>query len=268
MSVDENIIHLDQQKKMMEFSLNSHKIHMKEMEENVSSLTENYFSLLRLAKAIRNDLYSVDDDISEAIVQQRLSISERIDNLKKLNILFEAKKRELILFSKRWQEIINRESLLPTSRFSTSDEAKIDLLKNQFVSNLKKYGYKSVLNLDDIEISKETYFPIIDNFDMKFGSSASDNIRAIWAYTVAILFTSSRFFGNHPNILIFDEPDQHSIVINDMKRFFEDIVGLNCLSQIFVGITIIDDELKEILNHLDKSKIKIVNIEDKGFIKM
>jgi hypothetical protein len=268
MSVEENIIHLEQQKKMMEFSLNSHKNYMNETEENVSSLTGNYYSLLRLAKAIRNDLYSIDDDFSEAIIQKRLALSERIDSLKNLNILFEEKKREFILLSKRWNEIINRKSLLPASRFSTSDETKLDFLKNNFVSNLKKYGYKSVLNLDEIEISKETYFPIIDNFDMKFDSSASDNIRAIWAYTVAILLTSSRFFGNHPNILLFDEPDQHSIVTNDMKRFFEDIVGFNCSCQVFVGITIIDDELKEVLNHLERGKIKIVNIENKGFTKL
>ena len=54
---------------------------------------------------------------------------------------------------------------------------------------------------------------------MKFDSSASDNIRGIWAYTVALLQVSMSKGGNHPGVLIFDEPVQHSIVPNDMKNF-------------------------------------------------
>lgn len=34
--------------------------------------------------------------------------------------------------------------------------------------------------------------PVIDKFDMKFDSSASDNIRAIWSYTLALLQTSKK----------------------------------------------------------------------------
>ena len=39
---------------------------------------------------------------------------------------------------------------------------------------------------------------------MKFDSSASDNIRAIWSYTLALLQTSKKQIGNHPGVLIFD----------------------------------------------------------------
>lgn len=52
-------------------------------------------------------------------------------------------------------------------------------------------------------------------------SSASDNIRAIWAYTLELLQTSEKQIGNHPGVLIFDEPTQHSIGSEDTKAFFE-----------------------------------------------
>ncbi|WP_185974032.1 hypothetical protein [Brevibacillus sp. LEMMJ03] len=55
---------------------------------------------------------------------------------------------------------------------------------------------------------------------MKFDSSASDNIRAIWAFTVALFQTSHEKGGNHPGLLIFDEPAQHSIVTNDYETVF------------------------------------------------
>lgn len=63
--------------------------------------------------------------------------------------------------------------------------------------------------------------PTIDGFDMKFDSSASDGIRVIWAFTMALLQVSVEKQGNHPGIIIFDEPAQQSIVPEDMKSFIE-----------------------------------------------
>lgn len=91
-------------------------------------------------------------------------------------------------------------------KFFLLDEKKIKLLRKTFIANLKLYGYKSILELQDVTISDETYLPVIEGFDMKFDSSASDNIRAIWAFTIALIQTSLSKSGNHPNILIFDEP--------------------------------------------------------------
>lgn len=88
--------------------------------------------------------------------------------------------------------------------------------KLHFVENLRKYGYKSVANMDEIKLSEESYLPIIEEFDMKFDSSASDNIRAIWAYTIALMQTSIEKEGNHPGVIIFDEPNQHSIIPEDI----------------------------------------------------
>lgn len=70
--------------------------------------------------------------------------------------------------------------------------------------------------MDEIKLSEESYLPIIEEFDMKFDSSASDNIRAIWAYTIALMQTSIEKEGNHPGVIIFDEPNQHSIIPEDM----------------------------------------------------
>ncbi len=268
MSIEDNIKHLEEQRKMMVFSMNSHDKYRLEVINNVDILTKKYFSLMKLAKSIRNDLYSVNEDVSETVVQKRLVVREKIDNLVKLNSVAENQKKKFLVLSERWRDYLSRKALVPSSRFSKLDEEKMKYLKNQFIQNLRKYGYKSAMNLDDIVISNETYFPIIDNFDMKFDSSASDNIRAIWAYTVSLLSTSKKLHGNHPNVIIFDEPDQHSIVTTDMKSFFEDIVELANSCQIFVGITLADTELENILNGLRKDVCKIINIGNKGFVKI
>ncbi len=74
----------------------------------------------------------------------------------------------------------------------------------------------SISNIDAIEISRDNYMPVIDRFDMKFDSSASDNIRAIWSYTLALLQTSEKQIGNYLGVFIFDEPTQHSIGAEDV----------------------------------------------------
>lgn len=58
---------------------------------------------------------------------------------------------------------------------------------------------------------------------MKFYSSASDNISAIWAFLIVLLQTSNDISGNHPRVLIFDEPAQHSIMINNVEKFYNSI---------------------------------------------
>ncbi|MGD9679200.1 MAG: hypothetical protein AB7V16_12740 [Vulcanibacillus sp.] len=268
MSIDDNITHLEQQRKMMDFSMSSHEKYRSEVIDNIDILTKKYFSLMKLAKSIRNDLFSVNEDVSETVVQKRLIVREKIDNLIKLKNYVNDKKLEFLILSERWGDYLSKKALIPSSHFSKLDEEKMKYLKDQFVLRLRKYGYKSAMNIDDIVISHETYLPIIDNFDMKFDSSASDNIRAIWAYTVSLLNTSKKLHGNHPNVLIFDEPDQHSIVTTDMKHFFEDIVEQANSCQIFVGITVVDTELENILNGLSKDKCKIIDIGNKGFVKI
>lgn len=120
----------------------------------------------------------------------------------------------------------------------------------------------------DVKISNDTYLPVIKEFDMKFDSSASDNIRAIWAYTIALTQVSILKKGNHPNILIFDEPNQHSIIPENMASFFESIINLNNKCQTIVGITVKDSDTKEILEKIKNNKYKMINVNNKAFKKL
>ena len=82
---------------------------------------------------------------------------------------------------------------------------------------------------------------------MKFDSSASDGVRVIWAFTMALLQVSIAKTGNHPNILIFDEPAQQSIIPADMKSFIDSVVTLGNDCQVIVAITLNSEELVNII---------------------
>lgn len=100
---------------------------------------------------------------------------------------------------------------------------------------------------------------------MKFDSSASDNIRIIWSFTIALLQTSLAKKGNHPSIIIFDEPAQHSIVTSDMESLIQSVLDIKGLAQVIVGITLNNKELKQFIENLPEEDAKIINIGEQAF---
>lgn len=71
--------------------------------------------------------------------------------------------------------------------------------------------------------------------------------------------------GNHPGIIIFDEPAQQSIVPEDMKSFIETVVEIKKPFQIITAITLNSQELINIINGLDASSHHTIQIEGKAF---
>lgn len=268
MSVDDNIKHLDAQKDMLEFALDGHRKNKDVIKDTIHNLEIKLFTLRRLAKSIRSDLYSVNDDLSETIIRKRLEIENKIESLNNFKEYVISKKEDFKELSQQWIQYLEDKVALPRNKFSDLDEQKILSLQKNFTLNLKNYGYKSVSNLSEVTISKETYLPVTEGFDMKFDSSASDNIRAIWAFTMALMQTSTELGGNHPNILIFDEPDQHSIVIADMEQFFNSIIKFKGVCQVLIGITIKDSDTKNAIDKLNPKKYKIIRIGAKAFTKI
>ena len=103
---------------------------------------------------------------------------------------------------------------------------------------------------------------------MKFDSSASDGVRVIWAFTLALLQVSIEKGGNHPGMIIFYEPAQQSIVPDDMKSFIDSVLELKKPFQIITAITLNSQELIEIINELDESSCSRIDIEGKAFKKL
>ena len=256
---------LEAQKDMLEFSLASHTSHKEELEKEIQTIESRLFTLRRLAQSIRNDLFSINEDYSEAVVYKKITLEKQIDALKSLELFQNEINDRLRELSKRWESYLILKNQLPTKGFTEKDFKKLELLKKTFIENLRKFGYKSIHNLDEIEISHENYLPLFEGFDMKFDSSASDNIRVIWAFTLALLEVSIRTDGNHPCVLIFDEPDQQSTIITDMEAFFSKVLQLAEQSQIIIGITLKDSDTRQAVENLPNDKYLRINVPNKAF---
>lgn len=265
MSVEENIRHLEGQKKVLEFNRDSHKENSENLLLVKNDIQSRLVTLRRLAQTIRSDLYSTETEWSESIVQKLVEIESTLKSYEQLNNFIVQQLDIIASLSDRWKKYKEDLSKIPVKAISTSDLELMAALKKNFVTNLRKYKYKSAPNIDAVDIPIDTCLPTIDGFDMKFDSSASDNIRTIWSFTMALLQTSIEKNGNHPSVVIFDEPAQHSIVTSDMESLIQSVLDLKTLAQVIIGITLNNEELKETINRLPQATVNIIEIGDRAF---
>lgn len=265
MSIEENIRHLEGQKSVLEFTRDSHKTNIEQLSLVKNDLQARLVTLRRLAQTIRSDIYSTETEWSEFVVQKLVETESKIRGYVQLQSFIEQKLEEIRKLSERWKKYKEEYEKLPKKEVSDLDAEVIRAFKNNFVNNLRKYKYKSAPDIDAVDIPVETCLPLIDGFDMKFDSSASDNIRIIWSFTIALLQTSLAKRGNHPSIIIFDEPAQHSIVTSDMESLIQSVLDIKGLAQVIVGITLNNEELKQFIENLPEEDAKIINIGEQAF---
>jgi seryl-tRNA synthetase len=268
MSIDDNIKHLKSQEKLFEFAIEQKKTNIKNIENNISILENTVSKLYQLSRVTRNDIFAIDGSVSENTIYKKVELNKTIEELEKVKTDIEETKEEFKQLSDDWKQYLADLNKLPENKFTSLDERKIKSLRDNFVSNLKVFGYRSSSDINKVMISKDTYMPTIENFDLKFDSSASDHIRRIWAFTIALVQTSNDLNGNHPGILIFDEPGQHSIVVEDMEAFLDCLITLAAKTQVIVGITIKETDTRELIFKKIAEGCKGIIIKDRAFNKL
>jgi hypothetical protein len=198
---------------------------------------------------------------------KRIQIANRIEQLSLLSDRITSLTDGLSELSGQWNDYLDQKQKLPSKSLTDADNEKILLLKTRFIENLTKYNYSSLSSFNGIDISIESLLPTIDGFDLKFDSSASDGIRVIWAFTIALLQVSIEKDGNHPGVVIFDEPAQQSIVPEDMQSFVESAREIADRSQIIMALTLNSKELNDIIGGMDAGSYHMINISGKAFKK-
>ena len=265
MSIDENIRHLKAQKTLLEFNRDSHKNNVESITIVRNDIQARLVTLRRLAQTIRSDLFSTETEWSEAIIHKLVEIEFSIKKYEDLKEYVNQKVNAINCLSEQWKDYKEKLSKLPKKKISESDLFHMDVLKKYFTRNLREFNYKSVPKIDTVTIPIDTCLPMVDGFDMKFDSSASDNIRVIWAYTLALLQTSIDVGGNHPGLIIFDEPAQHSIVNEDMESLIQNVMNLGASAQVIFGITLNAAELKNVVLNLPKNSANVIEIKNRAF---
>jgi hypothetical protein len=122
--------------------------------------------------------------------------------------------------------------------------------------------YFAINNINEIQILEDKYTPLVNGFDIKVDSSASDHVRMIWAYVIALMFVSNKYGGNHPGIIVLDEPGQHQMDSESIADLFNVLSETNGQSIIASSLT-----LQEISKLTAGQNVTILDLGDEEIIK-
>lgn len=272
MSIDDNILHLQAQRELLVVSRESHISNILNIEKELKRISAENYKLRQLAKYINSDLKSSENSLSQSEILKKITYEDKLNKLEKFINRVSDSKKIFEKLSLRWQEYLSEKSELPEKYLSENDVKKINLLERKFIKNLRKFSYESI-NTESIKISKDNYMPLTKGFDMKFDSSASDNVRTIWSYTLALLEVSLLKHGNHCNLIIFDEPGQHSMIPKDTSALLDSLINISqdsklSSTQSIVALTQKDENTIDIINKLDEDSYNEISIQDRAFSKI
>lgn len=207
MTPEESIAHIDEEVRTYR-AMRKDAERLVQLEElRLNQIREQAAELRRRIRSIKDSLTSPSSTPSIEQISERLRVQERIESLGNIQDLIVHATDDLARRVAAWEH--NRTMLreLSDSGASANDQAKLDYMQRVFTEQLQAYRFSS-LDPSSLEISPETYRPAHEGFDLGFDLSASDMVRVIWAYLLAILETGIVYDTNHLRLLMLDEPRQ------------------------------------------------------------
>lgn len=224
LSLDENTNFLRSQKKIIQTSIKSLFETIGEKEVLLNYFKNNLRQKEILIKSISKDLISDDRAFSESEIVKKLQLEREIEKLEDLKSSIFDLKAELEALANKYHN--NNIQINALGESELEDENKLSSFETKYKNFLFGFGYESNEKYQITINRKEPfkYFPVYKNHrndnvpqSIRINSSASDFVRNIWAYTLALLHNGI----NHPGIILFDEPGQHRTNLSSLKALFK-----------------------------------------------
>lgn len=245
-TIEGNLKYLKNQEKLLTSSIKSLQEILQEKEIINNSFKEEMDNLRLKIKQIRSEYTDPETFPSRIKIQEKIRLENKILKLHSL-------KEALFLFKKELKEIndefnINHLELVKLSKSLKNDKDVLSKFETDFKNLLIDFEYSSN-PIQNILIQKESpfkYLPVVKYQDsyvqkIQLNSSASDFIRSIWAYTISLLINAK----NHPGIILFDEPSQHSMKSTSLRRMLYRASKLNNYQTIIAASTDMNENKKD-----------------------
>jgi hypothetical protein len=217
MSLEENITFIESQIGTFEHLRENAASLIVRKESELATLRSEIEGLRVQIRSLRQTLLAPTSTPAIEGVRMRIALESQIRTVERAISDFGESMESFADIAVAWRAVLEQKRNLPSDGFSQSDKTKLARLQVLFRDQLKEFGFSS-LNADTLEISKETYRPSREGFDLVFDLSASDNIRTIWAYLQGLLELSAEQHMNHFGLLLFDEPRQQEAAELSFER--------------------------------------------------
>ncbi len=210
MTVDQNVSFYEEQ---IQLFTAVHANAMSNIETAQKDLRARRAEITRLRERIRDireTLVSASSSPSIEAISERIRLQERIGRVETQQQVFEEHMADFAGLASEWLDVQRRLNALPKGALSERDQKKLSDLQVSFHQQLTQYKMGS-LDVAEVRISPATYEPEVAGVNLSADVSASDLIRLHWAYLLGLLEVGTQKTGNHPGLLIFDEPQQQSV---------------------------------------------------------
>lgn len=218
MTVEQNVEFIQEQLKIFEAMQQSEVRTLEVKTRQLSALKSQASDIREDIRSLKTTLTSQSNAPSYAAVEERVRLTEKIRYIKLVRNQIDEILGSFSSLAEQWNEVQTALKRLPKGILSNQDFAKIEILERSFQQQLRDYGFSS-LNYQEVHISRDSYFPEYEGFDLQFDLSASDYIRVIWAYLLGMLEVAREYPTNHLGLLVLDEPRQQSAREASMEAF-------------------------------------------------
>jgi hypothetical protein len=274
LSLEENKSFLVSQKKIIQTTLTS----LSDTIDEKSTLLIYFRNSLRnqenIIKSLSRDLIADDRALSESEVVKKIQLQQEVENLKQFEIQLNELKNNLIELANKYHNItVNLDGLE-----RSDDENILISFEENYKNLLFAFEYDSNQKFQ-ISINRNEpfkYFPVYKRGkedtnpqSIRINSSASDFVRNIWAYTLALRDNGA----NHPGLVVFDEPGQHRTKLSSLQALFEkasQIIDKQTIIFTSIDKQLNEDEridLDELVQDLDVNSYKLINLGNDKVIK-
>lgn len=220
MSTDDNISFIEREVATFRNMLRD-AIRAQEVESvRLRRLREESNALRAQIRSIKDTLVAPSALPSIAAIAQRIRVEEQMSALRKFADGLSGMLEDLVDRGKAWQRINRELKDLGSDPMSPLDREKIGFINESFRDQLHAYRFSS-MSPENISISEDTYRPVHEGFDLGFDLSASDMVRAMWAYLLAFAEASLKHPTNHLGMLVLDEPRQQEVHRTDFSAFLQ-----------------------------------------------
>jgi len=274
LSLEENKSFLLSQKKIIQTTIKS----LKDSIEEKGTLLQYFKNSLRnqeiIIKSLSKDLIADDRALSESEVVKKIQLQQQVQNLEQFEIQLNDLKINLMELANKYHNII----LALDGLEKSDDERVLASFEENYKNLLFEFEYDSNEKFQ-ISINRSDpfkYFPVYKRSksdpnpqSIRINSSASDFVRNIWSYTLALRDNGS----NHPGLIIFDEPGQHRTKLSSLQALF--IKTSKITDNQTIIFTSIDKQLNEeekidldgLLEVLDRDSYHLINLGNDKVIK-
>ncbi len=261
-SIEENVNFLKKQKNLINEIIVHNEILIKEYEIVINSKMSERIKILNLKRTIYDSLKKYMRPDLNILAQQLAENEINRHKLNDLNITIQSINKKCLELKEQFSALELQKQSIKSEKENLNIQST-DLVKkfeNKFKSYLSFFGYNSIPISDDIIIKLDKYLPQYRRGDI-YDHSASDNIRLIWAYTLALMSCKDNSeYSKHLGFTILDGIGNQEVEKESQKLLFDLVARKAFNGQIFLSALDDTDELDKYARKYNN--INIINLGD------